>query len=99
MSLPARLCCPTSENSVKAKFAEFPHQEDMRCMLAFLKSGADFLRGCAHPTTPLHISMTHPRPLIREWPLRKIPKHCSGLGSCRIAVMLERACNFMVFGR
>jgi len=23
MSLPARLCCSTSENSVKAKFAEF----------------------------------------------------------------------------
>jgi hypothetical protein len=37
----------TSENSVKAKFAEFTHQEDKRCMLAFLKMVADFSRGRA----------------------------------------------------
>jgi hypothetical protein len=60
---------------------------------------AFFSRGCTHPTTRLHISMTHPRSLIRELPLREIPKLCSGLGSCRIAVMLERACNFMLLGR
>jgi hypothetical protein len=37
--------------------------------------------------------------LIRELHLRKLAKLCSGLGSCRIVVMLERACNFMLFGR
>ena len=60
---------------------------------------ADFSRGCTHPTTRLHISNTHPRPLIHELHLRKLAKLCSGLGSCRIAVMLERARNFMLFGR
>src|SRR5215203_7198597 len=38
----------TSQNAVKAKFAEFTYHEDKPCMLARLKSAADFSRGCAH---------------------------------------------------
>jgi hypothetical protein len=36
------------------------YQEDKRCMLAFLKSAADFSRGCAHLAMQPPISATHP---------------------------------------
>jgi hypothetical protein len=52
----------TSENSVKAKVAEFTYQEDKRCMLARLKSSADFSKGCAHLAMQPPLSATHPPP-------------------------------------
>jgi hypothetical protein len=56
----------TSENSVKAKFAEFTYHEDKRCMLAFLKLVADFSSGCAHPAMRPPIPATHPYPVTRK---------------------------------
>ena len=57
----------TSENSVKAKVAEFTYQEDKRCMLARLKSSADFLRGCAGKRIGHLLFATHPHhPGIRQ---------------------------------
>src|SRR5215213_5316505 len=57
----------TSENSVKAKFVERHHSEGKRCMLASLKSGADFSKGCAGKRISLSLFATHPHRLsIRE---------------------------------
>ena len=50
----------TSENSVKAKVAEFTYQEDKRCMLARLKSSADFSRGLADRGISHLLFATHP---------------------------------------
>jgi hypothetical protein len=55
----------TSENSVKAKFVERHHSEGKRCMLASLKSGADFSRGCPGEKIRTLLFTTHPA--IREW--------------------------------
>src|SRR5215203_4320467 len=63
----------TSENPIKAKFAEFTYHEDKPCMLAFLKLAADFSRGCACPAPRDSISMTHPHPSIPEPTLVHIP--------------------------
>src|SRR5215216_6022340 len=58
----------TSENSVKAKFVERHHSEDKRCMLASLKSGADFSRGCAGRRIGNLLFATHPHHVaVREW--------------------------------
>jgi hypothetical protein len=35
-------------------------------MLAFLKSGADFSKGCAHPAMQPPIPATHPRPATQR---------------------------------
>ena len=47
-------------------FGEHPYQEDKRCMLAFLKSGADFFRGvrtqqCNHQFLRPTLSPQHER--------------------------------------
>src|SRR5215204_4107137 len=73
MSLSAHLCCPTSENSVTAKFAvlviaevqlrRIYCQEGKRCMLVSTKPGADFSRGYALPARRPLISAPPPPPL------------------------------------
>ena len=75
----------TSENSVKAKFVERHHSEGKRCMLASLKSGADFSKGCAGRRIGHLIFATHPYRLTPRGMTRgDTTTLCTGLGSCWI---------------
>jgi hypothetical protein len=55
-------------------------QEGKRCMLAFLKTGADFWRGYAHPAMQPPIPAPHPLPRNTKEP----EAHCQDSGSKRI---------------
>jgi hypothetical protein len=47
-------------------------------MLAFLKQGADFSRGCAYPATRPPISATHPHRFANRAPLATITTRANG---------------------